>query len=205
MFSVKKMKKNLTYWNHKLTKEKMFVQNKLKNALENNKKKWNAKRFVLVGGHGKTTSVLGRRRTPNGKFSSGPSASRTGADGGLIDSSLESPSAQPILSYFWFFSNLDGLWLYAIFDPLEWILTIFGPFYRFGPFLKIFIFVTIFGHNRRFCLLLTIFTLLKFFCLLPHIIWAILPFLIPVFPHYLRRFSCGIQNADKSIKVNNWF
>ena len=42
------MKKNLMYWNHKLTKEKMFVQNKLKNALENNKKKWNAKRFVFI-------------------------------------------------------------------------------------------------------------------------------------------------------------
>ena len=50
IFSVKKMKKNLIYWNHKLTKEKMFVQNKLKNALENNKKKWNAKRFVFIIG-----------------------------------------------------------------------------------------------------------------------------------------------------------
>ena len=49
-FSVKKMKKNSMYWNHKLIKEKMFVQNKLKNALENNKKKWNAKRFVFIIG-----------------------------------------------------------------------------------------------------------------------------------------------------------
>ena len=44
------MKKNSMYWNHKLTKEKMFVQNKLKNALGNNKKKWNAKRFVFIIG-----------------------------------------------------------------------------------------------------------------------------------------------------------
>ena len=50
IFSVKKMKKNLMYWNHKLTKEKMFVQNKLKNAPENNKKKWNAKRFAVIIG-----------------------------------------------------------------------------------------------------------------------------------------------------------
>ena len=48
IFSVKKTKKNLMYWNHKLIKEKMFVQSKSKNALENSKKKWNAKRFVLI-------------------------------------------------------------------------------------------------------------------------------------------------------------
>ena len=42
------MKKNSMYWNHKLTKEKMFVQNKSRNVHENNKKKWNAKRFVFI-------------------------------------------------------------------------------------------------------------------------------------------------------------
>ena len=46
-FSVKKMKKNLRSWNHKLIKEKMFVQSKSKNALVSNRKNWSGKRFVI--------------------------------------------------------------------------------------------------------------------------------------------------------------
>ena len=48
IFSVKKTKKSSKSWNHKLIKEKMFVQNKSKNVPENSKKNWSGKRLVTA-------------------------------------------------------------------------------------------------------------------------------------------------------------